>query len=135
VRRLYIHSDAKADLAAIAEHDLPTAARIYAVLEQVQANPALMDSLTQHDYGFAGTADFNVSLWKSQQYKNNRNLWRLKIWDLEEKQIRYRVVYAFQPETQKLFVLGVSRRRDFDYEYDEFTQRVTDCYDRHLAGR
>lgn len=133
--RLYLHTDAKADLAAIGGHDFPTAARIYALLEQIKADADLLDRLTQHDFGADGTADFHVSMWKNQQNKHKRNLWRLKAWDLEEQRIRYRVVYAFEPATGDIFVLGVTSRRTFNYEDDEFTKRVIACYDRHIAGR
>lgn len=133
--RVAIHRDAEVDLAAIrSAGDSRSADRIEVMLEQIATDPDLRDRLTQHDYGMHGTADFHVSRWQSQQRKHNRNLWRLKVWDLEEKHIRYRVVYAFEPLSGDIFVLGITPRRGFNYEDDTFTQRVIACYDRHFGG-
>jgi hypothetical protein len=127
------HRDAEADLKAIREREPLSAGRLLAALEQAKADPDLMDRLTQHDYGVAGTADFHVSRWESQQYKYKRNLWRLKLWDLENQGIRYRVIYAFEPASHSVFVLGVTARRTFNYEdNDAFTRRVVGCYDRYF---
>jgi len=135
VPKVAIHRDANADIAAIRHMDIQAAARILALLEQVAADPNLQDRLTQHDFGATGTTDFHVSRWQSQQNKHKRNLWRLKIWDLEQQKIRYRVIYAFEPLSRNLFVLGVTPRRTFNYEDDDpFTKRIVECYDRCFGG-
>ncbi|GIK35879.1 MAG: hypothetical protein AMXMBFR45_01730 [Gammaproteobacteria bacterium] len=131
--KVVFHTDSKTDLAAIRADDHRPAARILALMEQAKSDQELFDRLTQHDYGQAGTADFHVSRWESQQNNEMRNLWRLKLWELEELGIRYRVVYAFEPLTRTIAVLGIARRREFNYEDDAFTQRVIECYDRHFS--
>lgn len=117
---------------AIRADDTASAVRLAALMEQARTDPALFDRLTQHDYGLAGTADFHVSRWESQQNNEQRNLWRLKLWDLEKLGVRYRVVYAFEPLTRTIAVLGIARRKEFNYEDDAFTRRVIECYDRHF---
>jgi hypothetical protein len=133
VPKVVFHTDARADLAVVRADDEAAAARILAVMEQAGADQELFDRLTQHDYGLAGSAEFHVSRWESQQNNAGRNLWRLKIWDIEELGVRYRVVYAFAPLTRTVAVLGITRRRNFNYEDDAFTQRVSECYDRHFS--
>lgn len=51
----------------------------------------------EHDYGAHRSADFHVSKWFEQRNKG-RDLWRLKVWDLGDKGLRYRVAYAFTPK-------------------------------------
>ena len=132
--KLAFHADARADLEAVRKLDHQSASRIVALAQQVNADANLLDRLTQHDFGLAGTADFHVSRWESQQRKHGRNLWRLKLWDLENDGIRYRLIYAFQPSSHEVYVLGITPRRIFNYEdNDPFTKRVVACYDRHFS--
>lgn len=127
------HTDAQADLADIRAVNNKAASRILAVLEQAAADPVILDRLTQHDFGVAGTADFHVSRWESQQNKYKRNLWRLKVWDLEQHGIQYRVIYAFNPIKRRHYVLGITPRGAFDYADDDpYTKRIVDTYDRHF---
>ncbi len=53
-------------------------------------------------------------MWQAQQ-REGRNLWRLKLWDLEKNGLRYRIVYAFVPSKQHYHVLAIAPR-SFDYE-------------------
>lgn len=121
--RLFIHDDAKADLEALWEKDAESAARIAVLLEECEGDQDLLDRLTQRDFGFQHTADIHVDMWVEQQRKG-RNLWRLKIWDLEDKGVRYRIVYAFQALKNRYHVLAVAPR---EWNYDKshpITQRI-----------
>jgi len=120
---------AKEDLAVIAKDDPETEAEIVAVLHELKGNQQLLDALTVKDYGLTRDAPFHVDSWRAQQ-RQGRNLWRLKIWDLEDIGIRYRVVYALDPRISRYFILAVLHR---DFDYDEKHPRVQQllaAYDR-----
>lgn len=124
---LFIHEDAVADLRALRQAKLKAAARIVALLEELQANPDRLDRLTQHDYGAYHLADFHVSKWQAQ-WRQGRDLWRLKVWDLEDQGLRYRVVYAFIPQKQHYHILAIASR-EFDYDANHPTsQRILRAY-------
>ncbi len=126
--RLYIHDDAEDDLERLWESEPTAAAQIGVLLEELEGNPDLLDRLTQQDFGAYELEDFHVSKWQEQQ-RQGRNLWRLKIWDLEKMGIRYRVVYAFMPRQQDYSVLGIVPRK-FDYDAShELTRRIIAAYE------
>ena len=125
---LFIHRDAVADLVALRAVDGRSAARILALLETLKDDPDLLDRLTQHEYGRGRVAEIHVSRW-IEQWNKGRNLWRLKIWDLEGKGVRQRIVYAFEPTTGKHHVLGVVPR-EFNYDSDHpLSRRIFAAYD------
>jgi hypothetical protein len=125
---LFVHDNAKADLKRLLKSEPKAAGRILALLEQLEADPDLLDRLTQHDYGAYGRADFHVSKWQ-EQWRKGRDLWRLKVWDLEDKGLRYRIVYAFIPGRKRYHVLAIVPRRGFNYEErDPVTQRIIRDY-------
>ncbi|WP_089729869.1 hypothetical protein [Candidatus Thiosymbion oneisti] len=111
---LFVHDDAEADLEALWKEEPQAAARILALLAQLEGDPDLLDRLTQHDYGAHRSADFHVSKWQAH-WRKGQDLWRLKLWDLEAKGLRYRVVYAFEPRRQHYHVLAIAPR-EFNYD-------------------
>jgi hypothetical protein len=126
---LYIHEDAKADLKEIYRKAPKTAACIEVFLQEIKGNQDLLDRLTQQDYGPEGYAPFHVSGW-FQQWNKGKNLWRLKLWDLESKGIKYRIIYAFIPHQRKYYVLAILSRNNFNYEEnDPRTKRILDAYE------
>lgn len=123
---LFVHEDAEADLEALWNQEPQTAASVLALLEQLEGDPDLLDRLTQHDYGACGTADFHVSKWFAQ-WNKGRDLWRLKIWDLEDRRLHYRVVYAFVPKKNHYHILAIAPR-EFNYDHrHHLTQRILDA--------
>lgn len=129
VYSIVIHTSAKKDLAAIGIKNPDAEADIYAFLQEVKANQKLLASLTVKDFGLTRDANFHVDSWTTQQ-RQGRNLWRLKLWNLENVGIRYRVVYALDPRISRYFVLAVLHR---DFNYDENHPRVRhliEIYDR-----
>ncbi len=118
---LFIHNDATADLLALRRSDPKAAGRIMALLEQLQGDLDLMDRLTQHDYGAYESEDFHVSKWQ-EQYRKGRDLWRLKVWDLENTGTRFRVIYAFEPRTHHYHVLAIAPR-EFNYDKNHLISR------------
>jgi hypothetical protein len=120
---------AKQDLAEIGRDDPDTENDLYALLQEIKADQALLSSLTVKDFGLAHDVNFHVDVWAAQQQRG-RNLWRLKLWDLEELNIRYRIVYALDPRISRYFVLAVLHR---DFNYDEHhprVQQLLEAYDR-----
>jgi hypothetical protein len=125
---LYIHDDAKADLAGLLRRVPRTAGRIVSVLKELAEDQDLLDRLTQHDFGKLPPADFHVSRWV-EQWNKGRNLWRIKVWDLEDRGIKYRIVYASVPNRRQYHVLGVVPR-SFNYEEDHpLTRRILAAHD------
>jgi len=129
VATIRFHADAVADLDGIWESDPEAVAVIEALLQEAKANPLVLDTFTVHQFGEERVEPYRVSRWVGQQ-NQGRNLWALKIWELEDGWPKYRIVYAFHPQTHVHSVLGVFTR-DFDYdESDPRTQRVLRVYDR-----
>lgn len=125
---LQVHDDAEADLEALFRRSPRVASRILVLLEEVEADQDLLDRLTQQDFGQDRATEFQVSRW-IRQWNKGKNLWRLKVWDLEDKGIRYRVVYAFVPQRRQYHVLGIVPR-SFNYEDDHpLTLRILAAYD------
>lgn len=124
---LFVHDDATADLEALWETEPQAAARIAGLLEQLEGDSDLLDRLTQHDYGAHHSADFHVSKWQ-EHWRKGRDLWRLKVWNLEDKGLRYRIVYAFKPQKQHYHVLAIAPR-EFDYDSNHpISQRILRAY-------
>jgi len=126
---LFIHDDAKGDLEDLWNSCPQAAAKIAVTLQELKGNPDLMDRLTQEDYGAYGTADFSIKKWIEQWYQD-RNLWRLKIWDLEGDGLQYRIVYAFVPLKKHHHILAIVPREEFNYEASHpITQRIRLAYE------
>lgn len=104
-----MHDDAENDIRELAMVAPGAARYITAVLEQVAADPDLADRLSQEGYGNQGVDPFNVDAVDSHQVAG-RNVWRLKTWTDDGREIFYRVIYAFDTQTHDYTVLGVLRR-------------------------
>lgn len=128
VYSITVHEDAETDLDEIWELDEDVAAEIIALLEQAKTDQELLDSLTIKDFGAYGTEKIHVDKWLDQQ-KKGRNLWRVKLWELEDRGIRYRIIYALDPRCSRYHVLGILPR-GFDYvANDERTKKLLAAYD------
>ena len=57
----------------------------------------------------------SVSKWLNQ-WKNGKDLWRLKFWDLENLGVRYRVIYVYLPKQARFVVMAIVARGSFDYD-------------------
>ena len=125
--RLFVHDDAERDLEKLWDEAPDAAARIGVLLQELEENQDLLDRLTQHDFGNYRTAEFHVSKWLNQ-WNKGRDLWRLKVWDLEDKGLQYRIVYAFVPGKSQYHVLGIVSR-DFDYDSSHpLSRRIIAAY-------
>ncbi|NMG16965.1 hypothetical protein [Aromatoleum bremense] len=126
--RLFVHDDAEDDLEDLWDQEPEAAARLTVFLEELEGNEDLLDRLSQHDYGAHRGADFHVSKWL-EQWKKGKDVWRLKVWDLEDKGMRYRIVYAFLPRKGQYHVLGIVPR-EFDYDPGhKISRRILAAYE------
>lgn len=126
--RLSLHPDAKSDLDELWDTDEISAARIETILQEIQHDQNMLDMLTVHNFGIHHTQPLHVSKWL-EFWNVGINLWRVKLWDLEDKGLRYRIVYAFMLGKQQYYVLGILPR---DWNYDEnhqLTKRIKRAYD------
>lgn len=129
VFKLSLDADARRDLEGLWASDSDSAAVLAATLQHIAGDQRLLDSLTIKDFGSHGSDAFHVDRWVEQQ-REGRNLWRLKVWELEGKGKRYRVAYALDPRTSRYYVLGIFTR-DFNYDAtDARTRRILASYDR-----
>lgn len=103
------------------------AGKVVALLQQAKADPAIIESLLDHDFGADYSAAYHVSKW-FEFWNVGYNIWRLKIWMEPKGSLRYRIVYAYEPKTLQYHVLAVVHR-DFDYKRDhEITNRILKAY-------
>lgn len=124
---LSIHPDAAADIRQLMATDKFAAGKVVALLQQAKADPAIIDSLLDHDFGADHAAAYHISKW-FEFWNVGYNLWRLKIWMEPKGSLRYRIVYAYEPRTLQYHVLAVVHR-DFDYKRDhEITSRILKAY-------
>lgn len=118
---LAIHRDAADDLQTIkANGELADHAAILAFLQQAKADPALLATLAEDWFGEDGSADYTVRKVVSM-HRRGRKLWRLKILTLKGMAAGYRVLYAFGPQSQTIYVLGIPPR---DIAYDHNHPRI-----------
>jgi mRNA-degrading endonuclease RelE of RelBE toxin-antitoxin system len=128
VYSLVVHEDAEDDLEGLWKNDAQAAARISVLLEELEGGDQdLLDALTVHDYGAYRSKDYHVSK-ISKYWDKGIDLWRLKIWELEDLRLRYRIIYAYKPGAQRYYVLGILPREHSYDSSDPRVQRVLQAY-------
>jgi hypothetical protein len=126
--RLLLHSDAETDLFQLAQSEPKLAARLIVLLQEVQSDGELLDMLTVHDFGADQRELFHVSRWE-EHWRQDKDIWRLKFWELDHQGLPYRVIYALKRGTGEHYVLAVAHR-DFNYEPNHpTTQRILRTYE------
>lgn len=120
---LDIHDHAKADLRALRASDPHAAAAIIVALEQLGADPRLIDKLTTHGSNDFGVVRLGVKAW--EKARGVGNLWRFRVFDTPAT--LYRVVYGYHWQTKQICVLAVVHKKEFDYELDsDIARRILD---------
>lgn len=129
--RITLHPDAGFDLRRMMEGgslEREAAGRIAALLQQIKADPVLLDKLTDHDFGAKASAAFHVQKWLAF-WNCGYDIWRLKVWEIPRGSLPYRVVYAFEPRRMLFHVLAVVHR-DFNYDpRHTITKRILRAYE------
>lgn len=121
---VYIHPDAKQDLTVMMRSgEQSSVAAILAVIEQINADEDLFDRLTQTGFGVRGVDLFNIHRWE-EMWRLGENLWRMRLWSMEDFGVNRRIIYAFLPKEHSCFVVGVVPR-SFDYALNHtLSQRI-----------
>lgn len=109
-----IHEHAKADLRSLKTSAPRAAAAILVALQQMEADPRVIDKLTTHGGNEFGAVRIGVRQW--EKVKGIANLWRFRVFDTPATV--YRVVYGYHYQTKQICVLAVVHKEDFNYELD-----------------
>ena len=125
---LYIHKHAEEDLDQLWIADPVAAASIDVILEEIQNDQKLLDALTIENFGSSKSEDFHVGKWQ-HFWQRGKDIWKLKIWALEQTNQRYRVVYAYSVKEHYYQILAVVPR-SFNYDpASEISKRIIKDYD------
>lgn len=111
-----IHNDAVGDLRAIRASDPEAFPQIFALLEQLKADPKWINRLLDSGYGSDRRGPIAVMKWHDAQRVAHLPLWRLKFWNLEKNGLKYRVIYLYNYPDQSYNVMAVVHRDKFDYD-------------------
>jgi hypothetical protein len=128
VYKLLIHDDAREELEELWRTVPRVAARITALLQEIQGSQELLDALTVHDFGAQGLQSFHVSK-ISKFWYSGLDIWRFKVWDLEEQRLKFRVVYAYEAKSQRYYVLGILPRAIAYDTNDPRVKRILKAYE------
>lgn len=134
--RIAIDCDAQQDINRIRRDRHPNISqKLIAFLQEASASDVIQTHLLKHDEVGRYEDGINVQKWLSQHNQGN-GLWRVKLHELEDVGIRYRIIYAYVPEYRAIFILGVVKRDDFDYDNDNnaINQRIRNAYQRIRRG-
>ena len=133
--KLHIHQDVVGDLDRVRSESAALAGRLATLIMELRADDDLLSAIGQHGFGENGDQPIDVSRWFEQQ-KFGRNLWRLKFLELEDKGLKYRIVYARRSNIDDYVVLAVAPRRNIDYDNpeDPLTKRIANALDRLASG-
>ena len=124
--KLAIHQSAGGDLEALAQlpETAQVAAKVFELARELRANPSLLVNLLDHGYR---TNEIDVSRFQAH-WRRGKDLWRLKLWDLEDAGLRYRIIYAYDVRSYCFHLLAVAPR-EFDYDDQHpLTQRILRDY-------
>jgi len=122
--RPLLHQSAADDLRRLSVPETAVvAARIVSLIQQLNADPTALGKLLDHGFGKFRTEDIDVSKFL-KFWNKGKDLWRLKVWELEDQGFAYRVLYAYVPATHRFHILAVVHR-DFNYDSSHpITQRI-----------
>lgn len=109
-----IHDHAKADLRSLRAIAPRAAAAVLVALQQIEADPRVLDKLTTHGENEFGTVRIGVRQW--EKAKGIANLWRFRVFDTPATV--YRVIYGYHYQTKQICVLAVVHKEEFNYELD-----------------
>lgn len=125
IMAIEVHPHAEADLEAFWVKQPEAAAGVVSVLEQIEADPGLLDKLTQRGDNQLGRLRVNVKRWQRVRPRPG-DLWRLRI--LDTPATSYRVVYGYHMAMRRICVLAVVHKQDFDYDdlTSAIAQRILD---------
>lgn len=112
MRSVDVHPHAWEDLKELRATNKPAAAAILVALEQIKADPNVIDKMTTHGNNCVGVAQINVKRW--EKARGMGNFWRFRV--LDTPATSYRILYGYQWQTRQLCVLAVVSKENFDYD-------------------
>lgn len=122
---LSLHNDVREDLAAILASNPRAHAKISALIRQLRADTTLAQKLLDHGFGDDRKEELSISKWISV-WNTGKDLWRLKSWDLEYQNLKYRLIYLYLRKEARFVVMAIVERGNFDYDnhQDPIRQRI-----------
>ncbi|EPH6960525.1 hypothetical protein DT381_12730 [Pseudomonas aeruginosa] len=130
VHVLIMHPDAEDDLQRLCRLDKWSAARILALLEELNSDQDLLDRLSQHGYQKDKPYQFDVSRWQ-EACGNGYYLLRIKAWGADDRVLPYRVIYAHVPtDTGDEYHILAIAERSWDYNTTSvLSRRIFKAYE------
>jgi len=107
-----VHQHAKQDLSQLWGENPKAAASVEVVLEQLAADPSVIDKLTTHGDNAVGQSLINVKSW--QKVRGMADLWRFRI--LDTPATTCRIIYGYHWQTSQLCVFAVVEKETYDYD-------------------
>lgn len=76
-----------------------------------------MSKLHEKDYGNDGSGKMGVKWWATgSKDAGGKPLRRLRMWDLEDRGMSFRVIFIYDFSVKEFHVLGIVHRDEFDYD-------------------
>lgn len=126
------HDDVTLDLERLNTDKPDVVDRVVALIEQLLADPELVDDLLRDGYGGSPSkpqrgAIFNVRAW-GQAQKRELNLWRARDFELSREGHEFRIVYAVFAEEKLIYLLAVVER-EWNYDFSHpISRRILNSY-------
>lgn len=135
---LRLSHNATADLRALKSVHLVAAQKIAVIISEMKNNPEIQDRLTEQGWR---DEDYHVDKWMKEA-RNNRCVFRIKVWKGDNDLAIYRIVYCLIPvnagnRTPYFYVLAVANRNEFSYgerEDDQISKRIIADFDAAMDG-
>lgn len=110
-----VHDHAEEDLDRIAGSDPEALATILATLEQLEADPDMINKLTTFGNVDVGSDRVNIDRWIEASKRARRgDVWRFRV--LDTPATNFRVVYGYHWQTRQVCVLAVVRKEKLNYD-------------------
>lgn len=121
-----VHPNAEADLEAIAQTDPRAVAAVLVLLEELEAEPDVIDKLTTHGDVSVGASEINIKRWiAARRVKKDGELWRIRA--IDTPATSFRIIYGYCWRDRRLCVLGIAHRDEFNYDFStEIECRILD---------
>lgn len=113
---IQVHNDATQDLLAIRAIDNSVFIRLVTLIEQLKADPKLIDKLLEHGFGNNRNELISVMKWINVQNVERLPVWRMKSWDLERLNLKYRLIYFYNWPDKSYNIMAIIPRDGFDYD-------------------
>lgn len=111
-----VHNDATDDLHGIKASDIDGFNRLVAFIQQLRADPNLKDKLLDHGYGEDRSTPISVKKWISALRVERVPVWRLRMWDLEQDGLNYRIIYCYNWQDRSYNIMAIVHRDELDYD-------------------